>query len=201
MESTLAIAERLASKPEPLCCIWLRRAAISSSFASSAPPCMRCLRCMRLTQCSKPLVLRCRPEQQRIRTEVTDADTTVVVSIGARSGGIRFRSWFSRIWSPPWPPQPQHRMASTAGLGCHCRLACAEAVSAAISSPFASSAPPCMRCMRCMRLTQCSKPLVLRCRWTEVTDAGTTVVVSIGARSGGIRFRSWFSRIWSPPWR
>ena len=40
---------------------------------------------MRLTQCSKPLVLRCRPEQQRIRTEVTDADTTVFVSIGAAS--------------------------------------------------------------------------------------------------------------------
>ena len=47
---------------------------------------------------------------------------------------------------------------------CHCRLACDEAVSAAISRPLASSAPPCMWCMRCMRLTHCSKPLVLRCR-------------------------------------
>ena len=126
----------------------------------------------------------------------------------SRAAGINTRAASLHLAAPFTPePQPQHRMASTAGLGCHCRLACAKAMSAAISSPFASSAPPCMRCMRCMRLTQCSKPLVLRCRpeqqriRTDVTDADTTVFVSIGARSGGIRSRGWYSRIWSPPWR
>ena len=39
---------------------------------------------------------------ERIRTKATDADTTVFVSIGARSGGIRSRGWYSRIWRPPW---------------------------------------------------------------------------------------------------
>ena len=48
----------------------------------------------------RPLVLRLWLEQQRIRTKATDADTTMFVSIGARSGGIRSCSWFSRIPSP-----------------------------------------------------------------------------------------------------
>ena len=37
---------------------------------------------------SRPLVLRLWPEQQHIRTKATDADTTMFVSIGARSGGM-----------------------------------------------------------------------------------------------------------------
>ena len=70
---------------------------------------------------------------------------------------------------------------------CHCRLACDEAVSAAISSPFTSSAPPCMWCMRCMQMVHCSKPLVLRCQReqrrirTEVADAETRPFSSVSA--------------------
>ena len=57
---------------------------------------------MRMVHSSSTLLLRCRPEQQRIRTEATDADTTIFVSIGTRSGGIRSCGWFSRISSRPW---------------------------------------------------------------------------------------------------
>ena len=57
---------------------------------------------MRMVHSSSTLLLRCRPEQQRIRTEATDADTTIFVSIGTRSGGIRSCGWFSRISSRSW---------------------------------------------------------------------------------------------------
>ena len=63
---------------------------------------MWCMRCMQMVHCSKPLVLRCQREQRRIRTEVADADTTIFVSIGARSGGLRSCGWFSRMSSPLW---------------------------------------------------------------------------------------------------
>ena len=57
---------------------------------------------MRMVHSSSTLLLRCRLEQQRIRTEATDADTTIFVSIGTRSGGIRSCGWFSRISSRSW---------------------------------------------------------------------------------------------------
>ena len=47
-------------------------------------------------------VLRCRLEQQRTRAETSDADTTIFVGIGARSGGIRACGWFKHISSPSW---------------------------------------------------------------------------------------------------
>ena len=64
-----------------------------------------------------------------------------------------------------WPLHPLtnsssgcHRMARTAGLRCHGRLACVEAVSAAVDSPVTSSAPPRMWCMRRMQMVRISRP-------------------------------------------
>ena len=42
------------------------------------------------------------PVVARIRTKAIDADTTIFVSIGARSGGLRSCGWFSRMSSPLW---------------------------------------------------------------------------------------------------
>ena len=79
-------------------------------------------------------MLRLRLEPQHIRTEATEADTTMFVSIGACSGGSR--SCGSQV---------QQQAASLPRP-----MACAEAVSAAMSSPVASSAPPCMRSSACL---------------------------------------------------
>ena len=142
-ESAQAVAERLASTPEPLRCRWCSdvvgrerhavaqlatggscidarptpvgmpwplhplglacveavSAAVDSPVTSSAPPRMWCMRRMRMVRISRPSLLLLWLEQQRIRTEAIDADTTISVSIGARSGGIRWCSWFSRISS------------------------------------------------------------------------------------------------------
>ena len=58
---------------------------------------MWCMRRMRMVRISRPSLLLLWLEQQRIRTEAIDADTTIFVSIGARSGGIRSCGWLSRI--------------------------------------------------------------------------------------------------------
>ena len=102
-----------ASKLVPLrdafgCTAWRRAAATGSTAAhtaaasqsmdsrvtsSSAPG--SSLPCGTHGACSwwhggRPLaVLRCRLEQQRTRAETSDADTTIFVGIGARSGGIQ----------------------------------------------------------------------------------------------------------------
>ena len=76
--------------------------SMDSPVTSSAPRCMWCMRCMQLARISSPPVLRLWLEQQRISTEAIDADTTIFVSIGARSGGIRSCGWFSRISSRSW---------------------------------------------------------------------------------------------------
>ena len=55
------------------------------------------MRRMRMVRISRPSLLLLWLEQQRIRTEAIDADTTIFVSVGARSGGIRSCGWFSRI--------------------------------------------------------------------------------------------------------
>ena len=63
---------------------------------------MWCMRRMQMVHISRPSLLRLWLEQQRIRTEAIDADTTIFVSIGARSGGLRSCGWFSRMSSPLW---------------------------------------------------------------------------------------------------
>ena len=162
------------------CNIEAASAAISSPVTSSAPPCMWCTRCMQVARISRLQVLRCRPQQQQVamgceRHAVAQVDTGAswLLALG------RFRS--------AWPLHPL-------------RLACVEAVSAAVDSPVTSSAPPRMWCMRRMRMVRISRPSLLRL-WleqqrirTEAIDADTTIFVSIGARSGGIRSCGWFSR-------
>ena len=125
----------------------------------------------------------------------------------SRAAGINTRAASLHLAAPFTPePQPQHRMASTAGLGCHCRLACAKAMSAAISSPFTSLASHCIWCTRRTRLVPRIRSLALRTSAnrprirTEATDADATIFVAIGAYSGGSRACGWFSRSLSPPW-
>ena len=83
--------------PLGLACVEAVSAAVDSPVTSSAPPRMWCMRRMRMVRISRPSLLLLWLEQQRIRTEAIDADTTIFVSIGARSGGIRSCGWLSRI--------------------------------------------------------------------------------------------------------
>ena len=83
--------------PLGLACVEAVGAAVDSPVTSSAPPRMWCMRRMQMVRISRPSLLRLWLEQQRIRTEeAIDADTTIFVSIGARSGGIRSCGWFGR---------------------------------------------------------------------------------------------------------
>ena len=68
-----------------------------------------------------------------IRTEATNADTTIFVDIGAHHSGNRACG----------QQLAEHLMAGTAALQWHGRSACADAVRAAISSPFTPAAPHC----------------------------------------------------------
>ena len=141
-------------------------AAINSPLTSSAPPRTWCTQCMRMMHSSSStLLLRCRPEQQRIRTEAIDADTTDHF----RASGWRWAesdlqslaqlaTGGSCVDARPTPVGmaaasahqqqlcwlPSHGKDSRTSLPRPRRLACVEAVSAAISSPVTSSAPPCM---------------------------------------------------------
>ena len=90
-------------------------------------------------------------------------------------------------------------MAGTAGLDCHGRLACTEAMRATImGSPFAPLA--------LHLIWHISRQLALRMSpnrpriRTEATDADATIFVAIGAYSAGSRACGWFSRSLSPPW-
>ena len=72
-------------------------------------------------------------EQQRTRTEAIEADATIFVDIGAHHSGNRACG----------QQLAEHLMAGTAALQWHGRSACADAVRAAISSPFTPAAPHC----------------------------------------------------------
>ena len=74
--------------PLGLACVEAVSAAVDSPVTSSALPRMWCMRRMRMVRISRPSLLLLWLEQQRIRTEAIDADTTISVSIGARSGGM-----------------------------------------------------------------------------------------------------------------
>ena len=80
-------------------------------------------------------MLRLLLEPQHIRTEATEADTTMFVSIGACIAAAVGPSCGSQVQQAASLPRP---------------MACAEAVSAAMSSPVASSAPPCMWRSACL---------------------------------------------------
>ena len=111
-ESTLAIADRLASTPEPLQCLRLHHLLCvcrgrecgnqqPSHVISSSAHVVHAAHANGAYQ-QAAAAPRLWLEQQRISTEAIDADTTIFVSIGARSGSIRCCGWFSRISSRPW---------------------------------------------------------------------------------------------------
>ena len=96
--------------PLGLACVEAVSAAVDSPVTSSAPPRMWCMRRMRMVRISRPSLLLLWLEQQRIRTEAIDADTTIFVGIGACSGGSRSCRWCSRTLSRPWQqPSGLHR--------------------------------------------------------------------------------------------
>ena len=133
---------------------------------------------------SRPLVLRCRLEQQHIsdrghrrrqdhfrryrRSQLQDSCLRLVQP---RFGSTlatpeRLASKLEPLRGLRLRHLPQSGCQSTtcaggaAGLRCHGRLVCAEAVSATMDSPVASLAP---LCMWCTQMVHCSRPLVLRC--------------------------------------